>query len=614
MLVSGLTLAALGVAGCGDGHPPAVPMRVQPPICATGAGVYCDGGEETTCDADGAATGVRQCAPGDTCRPGLGCTSCTPGVAACDGETPIVCGADGNSSERLAPCDTARSLHCSPLGCRDLCADAVAARSYLGCEYWATSFMNTGLPPPFTFAVVVSNPQDVPAEVIVDRVDHPEGEPPAFVEVTRAAVTPGGLATIALPWINSLRDYPGSIVASGGAYRVRASVPVNAYQFNALEYLVTRACVSHDLDRPEPGVCFSHTNDASLLVPVHALTESYVAVSVQPSGTDDGWSPAFIGVVAVSDRPTHVELRLRGDVQASTDVDPVVAVPAARAGEVISLDLERGDVLQLASARGACDGVVETVIVGGIESRVCRFSRTRDLTGTEIRTSEPAAAFSGHNCAFVPFDRFACDHLEEQLLPLESWGRAYVVGRTQPLREGEPNVVRVVSGADGNDVAFDPPVHEPAHLDRGDFVELEAREDFQVSGSQPLSVAQFLVGQLYLGAGAGFSSDGDPSMGLVVPTEQFRADYSFLSPLSYRQSFVTVVAPSRALTAIDGTTIIGLEEIGTTGYASARVPITPGAHRMTGTAPFGVSVYGFGAYTSYLYPAGLDLNPINPPF
>jgi hypothetical protein len=45
----------------------------------------------------------------------------------------------------------------------------------------------------------------------------------------------------------------------------------------------------------------------------------------------------------------------------------------------------------------------------------------------------------------------------------------------------------------------------------------------------------------------------------------------------------------------------------------ARTPIGGGAHRIEGTAPFGILVYGFGSYTSYMYPGGLDLREIAPP-
>ena len=38
-----------------------------------------------------------------------------------------------------------------------------------------------------------------------------------------------------------------------------------------------------------------------------------------------------------------------------------------------------------------------------------------------------------------------------------------------------------------------------------------------------------------------------------------------------------------------------------------------GAHTLSASKPVGIQVMGFGAYTSYHYPGGLDLNQIAPP-
>jgi hypothetical protein len=45
--------------------------------------------------------------------------------------------------------------------------------------------------------------------------------------------------------------------------------------------------------------------------------------------------------------------------------------------------------------------------------------------------------------------------------------------------------------------------------------------------------------------------------------------------------------------------------------ATARVEVSNGQHDLHANEPFGVVSYGFGLYTSYMYPAGLDLKPIN---
>ena len=49
-----------------------------------------------------------------------------------------------------------------------------------------------------------------------------------------------------------------------------------------------------------------------------------------------------------------------------------------------------------------------------------------------------------------------------------------------------------------------------------------------------------------------------------------------------------------------------------TGLSVARVLVSGGVHDVEGNQPFGVLVYGFGAYTSYMYPSGLDLTVIAP--
>jgi hypothetical protein len=105
-------------------------------------------------------------------------------------------------------------------------------------------------------------------------------------------------------------------------------------------------------------------------------------------------------------------------------------------------------------------------------------------------------------------------------------------------------------------------------------------------------------------------------MSLAIPTEQFRTEYTFLAPASYDVSFVNVTAPSGQDVSFDGASIPPGEwtDVGATGMRVARFEVAAGPHTMTSGAGFGVVVYGFGAYTSYMYPGGLDLEEINIPF
>jgi hypothetical protein len=255
--------------------------------------------------------------------------------------------------------------------------------------------------------------------------------------------------------------------------------------------------------------------------------------------------------------------------------------------------------------------VAETL--GGETVEYCALGADYDLTGSEVRATRPVAVVGGHNCTFVPFNRWACDHLEEQLFPVESWGRDVLVSTTEPIRR-EPNLLRIVSGHDGNVIRFEPELVPELVLGRGELVDVEVSEHVRVVGSQPLAVVQLLVGQDYFGRGAsGPGGTGDPSMSLGIPTEQLRTEYTFLAPDTYTESFVNVTAPEGSRVLLDGRLLDVSTPIGATGHAAARIAIEPGVHRIEGNAPFGIVVYGFARYTSYMVPGGLDLRAISPP-
>jgi hypothetical protein len=89
----------------------------------------------------------------------------------------------------------------------------------------------------------------------------------------------------------------------------------------------------------------------------------------------------------------------------------------------------------------------------------------------------------------------ACDHLEQQLFPSETWGRDAVVSQFQDRGTTERFMVRIMSRENSNTVTFTPSsVHSSVSLNRGQTVEFEASSDFFVSGTQPILVAQYMEG------------------------------------------------------------------------------------------------------------------------
>ncbi len=603
------------VCGCGP-RVPFAPVGLDggpPPACegAAADAIVCVGDWAYTCDGASATPRASvDCArSGRSCADGIGCLACVPGRIRCttEGASEIRerCTEDGAGWQAFETCDAAAGLRCSADGCADLCAEAEAAESYIGCEYTPVTLRNSVLSGSFTFAVSVANPQLVPAAVTI--------EGGALEAPIALRIPPSGLEVVELPWIEALRGDPtipaASVRVPGGAYRIRSDVPVTVTQFNPLRFRESEGCEGRD--------CFSFSNDASLLLPTHVLTASYLAITRPTHVIEVGGSrvatPGLVALVGVGDAPVDVEVRSRAAIEPGADLPAFV--PGTRA----TFSLAPGEVVQLLSAAPTgCPGTSRAEMSpDGMSLSYCDPGPGFDLTGTEIRGSGPLAVFVGHDCTFVPFDRWACDHLEEQLIPVEALGNDAFLPVTEPLRAGEPNVVRIVSLRDGNTIRLEPPLVEgeaPRTIDRGEFFEIELSEARWARGSGPLLGAVFLVGQNYGGLGAvSGPAVGDPAMALVVPSAQFRDRYDVLTPATYERSAATVAAPRGARVVIDDR-LVELVPVPGTTMGLGHVDLLPGTHAATGNTAFGLYLTGYASYTSYFVPGGMDFEPIAPPF
>jgi hypothetical protein len=225
----------------------------------------------------------------------------------------------------------------------------------------------------------------------------------------------------------------------------------------------------------------------------------------------------------------------------------------------------------------------------------------------------------------VPDPLSACDHLEETVLPVETLGREYAVTvpRTPQGLAGTPHggrhVVRIHGVHDGTTLTFRPEgITGKTAIGRGEVIEIaDVEEDFIVSGSAAFAVTHYMIGEgdpnnpADGGAGA-----GDPSQSIAIPSEQLRKDYTFVTPSSFDVAFVNVIAPSGVVVEVDGTLLTAgdFAPIADSGKGVARLALdkTP-YHRASAAEPFGIVVYGYGQYTSYMYPGGLDLAKIEAP-
>jgi hypothetical protein len=555
-------------------------------------GAYsCEGERAVACDAQ-SSLAARDCAAeGFRCQAPFGCIVCTPGEGSCEGGAARLCNAQGTAFEEFA-CDGLQGMVCEPDGCKGACSPATLGDGYVGCDYFPTVTPNPVFSG-FHFAVAVSNTGDTPASVVVTRADQ---------TIVESLVPPGALRMLPLPWVGELKggdqdacQVPPPVGATrlvpNGAYRLRSDRPVSVYQFSPLEYELSPVPDACPLRSECPGSpardegCLSFSNDASLLFPSNVLTGSYAVLAWPSTRAGQG----FVSVVGTQPG-TQVTIQGQGRLA------PGAGISEDGLGQVV---LGPGDVLQLVAEAS------QTQTFGS------------DLSGTLISASAPVQVISGNSCGFVPdATTAACDHLEQAMLPAETLGKDYLVTFPAAPASVSPHVVRILAVVPNTKLVFDhelPGVGDDLRLSPADGpLELtRVTEDFRVTSDHPLLIAHYLQGQSSVDSGA-----GDPSMAIAVPRAQYRDNYIFSVSRTYDFNFVNIVAPLDATVLLDGEALpdSAFVAIGTTDYRVARymLPSDREVFRMQGTRPFGIVVYGYGAFTSYMYPGGLDLKKIAP--
>jgi hypothetical protein len=327
----------------------------------------------------------------------------------------------------------------------------------------------------------------------------------------------------------------------------------------------------------------------------------------------------------IATRPdTHVR------VTTTTRVIPGGPVAETQPGGVIEATLQPFEVLNLES--------------GGFNA---------DFTSSSVDADQPVVAFSGSEASDAPYfddliHRFCCaDHLEQQLDPIRTAGKNFVLAHTPSRTRAvmnagassigvapEPEFYRIVAVSEkGANVrtSLAPPNDRFRLSGRGASHDLVAFDDVLLNSDGPI-----IVGDVHPSQEAAFIPrglpGGDPSFVILPPVEQYRSDYIFLTPDKYAFDFVVIVAPPGASVVLDGQLIDETRcEVGhVTGYDVFRCqlsfpqidmmatgnPLLPGmqndgVHRVIANVGVGVLVVGWDAFVSYGYAAGTQLEEIN---
>ncbi len=364
------------------------------------------------------------------------------------------------------------------------------------------------------------------------------------------SVPAGGSVTVGIDTANSYNTV-SNVIANKGLH-VTATDTVSVYASNFLRT----------------------SFDVTYILPTEALGNEYM---VQTFETWRSLSPSEILVVATED---------------NTIVDIVPTAPTI--------------------GRNTTGGFSITLDAG--QSYLMQCNGTGDYSGTRVKSREckPIAVFNGHLCAHIPVVSGAyCDHLFEQSIPVEYWGRRFVATKSQ---HHNGDYLKITSLKDNCNVSVGGSYVTTINAGESyEFTLTGSNTSKYIETSQPATFYSYLVSK------NSSNPDGDPSMTLVAPIEQQLKDVVFVNYNNVDQltqyHYLNVVAHTADISQIylDGVSLWNSFSpvSGNSAYSFARVQTTPGTHRLRslGQNGFIANVYGVGANESYGYSVGFSTRP-----
>ena len=274
-----------------------------------------------------------------------------------------------------------------------------------------------------------------------------------------------------------------------------------------------------------------------------------------------------------------------------------------------------------------------------LQRRMATPGAPADLTGTRIIANKPISVITGHECGSVPgpSDPGPCDHLIEQIPPIDMWGTEVVV---VPLITRGADLIRVIASQDSTTVNITRTDSAGALTTNGISFTLDAEQHMEftigdyslIQSNRPIAVFQF---------SRSWQTDSvrlsDPFMFYVPPCEQYRDRYGVATAPFDTSLEGTALMPRRgpyvnytniaipeeyfdvsqltingAVPSAADFTIIRNADNSIWGYG-AQLLLDAGAQVISHNddeAGFGVTVYGFSNQMSWGYTGGQRLAPV----
>lgn len=338
--------------------------------------------------------------------------------------------------------------------------------------------------------------------------------------------------------------------------------------------------------------CYASSESAAI-VPTRYLGDRYIA---HDYGT---MTAPEVGFLAVED----------GTV--ITTVLPVNTFKHS-AGDTLNIQLDRGDVFIMTTG-------YELITVYPNMHYTQYISM---FNGMEVTSNgKPFAMFQGNECADIPTEFGGCDHTYEQSIPVEFWGREFVIPSTGGTYH--PTLIQVTSSEDnctvylGNDTlcqlqARESMVAESYSYEIPDSVLLPPDTAWHIHATKPIAVSVFMLGCRY----EPIAVRGDPSSVFVPPMEQgvdhIRVNVTNTDRVDRHYIQVACSTDVRGAMRLNNESIADLFTTLDETYSTANIPVEPGSYLLENLRGTFISFFsGYGQQESYAYTSGMAYNNLH---
>lgn len=305
----------------------------------------------------------------------------------------------------------------------------------------------------------------------------------------------------------------------------------------------------------------SYSYDATIVLPTNAIGTDYIIQTYE----NELWAKEF--AVVATDNNTQLTII----PQARTTTNRNKNIP-------FTINLNEGETFQIMS-----------------------IDENNDFSGSRIQSNKPIAVFAGHRCANVPTNSPWCDHIVEQQMPVNMWGKQFVVTKTL--------------GQNGNHVILTASYDNTQIKINGTLITtIAAFESYEyriTENSAFIETSEPSTCYLYIEGARNNGMYGDPSSVYITPIEQQISQLNFVtfqSDISRTHSVnIVTTATGAAFMQLDGNSIASqfIDVHGNPSYKYAQIGIEHGSHILsTTTDGFTGYVYGMGWCESYAYSIG----------